>query len=323
MNIAINGFGRIGRMAFRAIRDYHPELNVVAIRDPASPAILAHLLQRDSVYGRFPGDVSHEGDYLIVDGKRISCDGQPLMTWWAQGVDVVLECAGGGPDGDKARRHLELGAKRVIISAPAPNVDATILMGVNEDSYDPAKHHVISMGSCTANCVGPIVKTIASLVKVYSVRLETLNAYTNSQRLVDAPHKDARLSAAAVLNVIPSESSAVPLLCGLFPDIHFSGRAYRVPVACGSMAMISLLCESVNLPWDTILASPTVAYADMPMVSSDVIMEPESAIIDPTLTEIDGKTIRLVAWYDNEFGYGCRLADLAAHIGQVHTSSKG
>ncbi len=211
MNIAINGFGRIGRMAFRAIRDYHPEINVVAIRDPASPETLAHLLRRDSIYGRFDGSIEHSSDCLMVDGKRISCDGQPLMTWLAQGVDVVLECSGGGPDGNKARRHLDLGAKRVIISAPSPNVDATILMGVNEDTYDPQRHKILSMGSCTANCVAPMVKAVHThFAPVYSVRVETLNAYTNSQRLVDAPHKDRRMTAAAIICAGPPRRRIAP-----------------------------------------------------------------------------------------------------------------
>lgn len=323
MRIGINGMGRIGRLALRAIRERYPDtLHVVAINEPAPLEQIAHLLRRDTIYGRQFGAILIDSGSLILDGQRVKYLTRPLMAWWSEGVDLVLECAGGGPDGNKARRHLELGASAVLISSPAPNVDATLIMGVNEDDYDKEKHRVISMASCTANCVGPLVKIVKGEFGLLGAEFATINAYTNSQRLVDAPHRDLRCSAAAALNIIPSSSSAVPILQNLFPDVVIWGRAYRVPIACGSLALLRLTVDSV-LPvpvitgiqtWLQSQATDIIGYSDEPMVSSDIIGDSHSAMIDGDQVEAKGRVLHISAWYDNEYAYACRLADMAMLI---------
>lgn len=309
MRIGINGMGRIGRLALRAA--HQKGVEVAAVRDRNPVEHWWPLVQRDSIYG-------------FTDVPKPVIIGQShdkIMP-----VDVMLECAGGGPDGNKARRYyLPAIAKRVIISAPADNVDATLVMGVNEHTFDPAKHKIISMASCTTNCVAPILKVLDNAFTLGEVWMDSVNAYTNSQRIVDAPNSDPRRARAAALNIIPSESSTGKSVGIVLPRLQgrYSGRAYRVPVACGSVCSISaqiyrqkVTADDVNAVLEAAAKAlpDIIEYSTEPLVSTDVIGNGHSAIVDSLLTEVRGNTVHVVAWYDNEYGFSCRLIDLAVYI---------
>ena len=313
MRIGINGLGRIGRLALRVAVE--KGINIAAVNDRNDLAQLVPLIKRDSIYGSF--SVGIDGDDLVVAGMAIPMfRNQPFPDWAALGADIVLECSGGNPEGNRAREHLRHGAKAVIISAPAPNVNVTLVMGINEIHYDPEKHKVISMASCTTNCVGQVLTLLAFVRKA---SLVSVNAYTNAQRIVDAPHADPRRARAAALNIIPTASSADGSMKELFPDLDFEAVAYRVPVACGSVANLCLELEKPTTEAEVkkrFLFSPWVELSMEPLVSSDVIGNPHSAIVDGLLLKVDGRYVRVVAWYDNEFGFASRLCDLAVYMSE-------
>lgn len=343
IRIGINGLGRIGRLAFQTVMTRYPAtLKIVGINDINPAAALVPILRRDSVYGPSMVPVaagrSGFGEAIIADGRAIPLHHagtyaakiihSPFETlfWKDVGADVVLECAGGGPDGDKAQEHIWAGAKRVIISAPASNVDATLVMGVNEGDYNPKEHRIISMASCTTNCVGPILKVLDRAFGIESAYLTSVTSYTNSQRLVDAPHSDPRRARAAALNIIPTESSTGDSIGRILPQLkgRYEAMAFRVPVPCGAVSHIRLrLTLSANKSEvNQILAQAAkerpqlLEYSEEPLVSADIVGNERSAIVDGLLTQAEGSEVTVVAWYDNELAYACRLADLAAYIGE-------
>ena len=314
MRLGINGLGRIGRLVLRVAVE--KGVNIAAVNDRNDLAQLLPLIKRDSIYGPFSAGM--DGDDLMVAGRNVPVfRNQPFPDWGALGADIVLECSGGNPDGSRAREHLKAGAKAVIISAPAPNVDATLIIGVNEADYDPGKHKVVSMASCTANCLAPVLKQLQGLCGVKCCEVTSVNAYTNAQRIVDAPHADPRRARAAALNIIPTMSSAIPSVKAILGISQITGLAYRVPVACGSVCDITVqpvkgvTAQEVNeaLPMPGI-----VAVSMEPLVSTDVIGNPHSAVVDGLLTYVEGDRVRLVVWYDNEYGFCNRLIDLASYM---------
>ena len=318
VSIGINGLGRIGRLALRAIYAHHRgNIRLAAVNDRNDVGIVAELIKRDSIHGPAPFSVAAIGGNLHLDGGSVPfLRNQPFPDWRALGAQIILECAGGGPDGNKARAMMG-NVSACIISAPAPNVDAILIMGVNEGDFDSEKHRVISMASCTTNCVAPILAALHKNNGVRKARLVSLTAYTNSQRLVDAPHGNARLARAAALNIIPAESSTQDSLDILFPWLRgrYSALAYRVPVACGSVSDLYVELDHPLENLEGLAISGIVECLDEPLVSSDIIGNPHSAIIDLQASFIKERDVNIVAWYDNEWAYACRLIDLAYHIG--------
>ena len=321
VRIGINGLGRIGRLALR-IASTNPELNLVAIDDRNDLRELLPLIKRDSIYGQFP--ISAEAGGLNINGHIIPLlRSQSFPNWATFGADIVLECAGGNPDGLKARRHLELGAKYVIISAPAPN-SAVLIMGTNHKLFDPVKHRIISMASCTTNCIATVLTPLKKfgLKRVY---MDSINAYTNAQRIVDAPHGDPRRARAGAINIIPTESSTGADMAILFPELEFVGRAFRVPVACGSACSFWIeaesLLENINQTLELVSQEEMkgiLGFTNEPLVSSDIIGDSHSALVDGLLTKVWGNRAHIVAWYDNELAYATRLCALAQYIGSYH-----
>ena len=322
LGIGISGLGRIGRLALRRVVD-SPDCKLVGVDDRNDLKTILPLILHDSVHGAWP--VAWE-----ATDKGFAHDAIPLLRampfprWDTVGADIVLDCAG-APDGIKSRIHLERGAKAVIISAPAPNVDATIVMGINEDTWKP-EQRIISMASCTTNAVAPILKALEPFGLVWA-NLVSVNAYTNAQRLVDAPHSDLRRARAAGLNIIPTSSSTDGVIEKLFPGLAFSAIAYRVPVACGSVIDITgeTTYEHSNSEFNEDFfyaycmyktTHPNILdYSIEPLVSSDIIGNPHSAVIDGLLIRAEGRHFRIVAWYDNEWAYSARMVELAIYIG--------
>ncbi|NPD30451.1 type I glyceraldehyde-3-phosphate dehydrogenase [Eggerthellaceae bacterium zg-1084] len=327
IKVGINGFGRIGRLVYRAMAN-DPELEVVAINDPGSIQAMAHLLKYDSVHGRMFDDVRGEGDTLVVGGResRVYGDRDPLNIPWGQhDVDVVIESTGHFTDGNAARAHLEVGAKRVLITAPGKNVDATIVMGVNEGDYDPEAHRIVSNASCTTNCLAPFAKVLLDEFGVRRGFMNTIHAYTNDQKILDLPHKDLRRARAAQLSVIPTTTGAARAVSLVLPELKgkFDGFATRVPTPDGSMVDLTVELErdvtvdEVNAAMRAAAEGPLkgiLQYLEEPLVSCDIVGNPHSSIFDAQLTMVLGGTgnlVKCVAWYDNEWGYSCRVADLA------------
>jgi glyceraldehyde 3-phosphate dehydrogenase len=330
--IGINGFGRVGRLAFRAISQNHKgKLEVAAINDLTDAKTNAHLLKWDSTYGRYPGEVKAAENSIIVDGKEVKvlAERDPAKISWRElGVDIVIESTGLFTDATKAAAHLEGGAKKVIISAPAKNEDITIVLGVNEEQYQPDKHKVISNASCTTNCIAPVIKVLHQSFGVSKGLMTTIHAYTNDQRLLDMFHRDLRRARAAAVNIIPTTTGAAKAVAQVIPELkgRLHGMAMRVPVATVSVVDFvadlekEASAEQINNAFQEAAKGPLVGileYCPEELVSMDFRGNPASSIFDaPSTMVIAGNMVKVLAWYDNEWGYSCRLADLAAYTAQ-------
>jgi glyceraldehyde 3-phosphate dehydrogenase len=328
--IGINGFGRIGRLVFRAInQQQNDKLEVVAVNDLADTKTNAHLLKWDSTYGRYPGEVSSRDDMIIVDGKDIKAFSERNpgdIKWRDCGVDIVIESTGLFTDATKAAAHLEGGAKKVIISAPAKNEDVTIVLGVNEDQYDPKKHRVISNASCTTNGIAPAVKVLHQNFGVSKGLMTTIHAYTNDQRILDTFHKDLRRARTAAMNIIPTTTGAAKAVTQVIPELQgrIHGMAFRVPTPTVSVIDFvadlekKVTAEQVNQAFKAAAEGPLAGileYCQEELVSMDFKGNPASSILDAQSTMVIGENmVKVITWYDNEWGYSCRLADLAVHI---------
>ncbi len=329
VRIGINGFGRIGRQVYKAIHDLHPDkLDVVAVNDLTDAKTNAHLLKYDSTYGAFPGDISATDDEIQVDGSTIKVIAQRdpgAIPWKDMGVQLVIESTGIFTDAAKARAHIDGGgAKKVIISAPAKNEDLTVVIGVNEDKYDPKQHHVISNASCTTNCIAPVVKVMQDSFGIDKGFMTTIHAYTNDQVILDTVHKDLRRARSAGLNIIPTTTGAAKAVTLVMPELkgRLDGMAFRVPTAtvsvCDFVATVEkpVTPEAVNEAFRDASSEQLrgiLGYCDEPLVSSDFRGDTRSSIFDSLSTMVLGGTlVKAVAWYDNEWGYACRVSDLCA-----------
>jgi glyceraldehyde 3-phosphate dehydrogenase len=325
VRVGINGFGRIGRQSLRALIERTPEVEVVAVNDLVDAEMNALLFKHDSTYGAYPGTVEHAENALVVDGReiRVFKESDPLaLPWGDLGVDIVLESTGKFRDPGKAQAHLDAGARKVIISAPAAGADFTVVLGVNEDRYDPDLHHIISNASCTTNCLVPAVKVVHDLVTIERGLMNTVHSYTTSQRLLDTAHKDARRARAAGLNIVPTTSGATRSLGVVMPELDgkFNGFSLRVPTPTVSIVDFTAdvarptSVEELNAAFRTAEAGPMrgiLGVSDEPLVSSDFRGDSRSSIIDSSMTMVIGGTlIKVLAWYDNEWGFSCRVADL-------------
>lgn len=325
--IGINGFGRIGRLVFRAIKKSHPTaLEIVAINDLTDTKTNAHLLRWDSNYGAYNGAVSYTADSLVVDGQNIKSFSErdpSKIPWGDLGVKVVVESTGIFTDGAKAKAHLQGGAKKVIITAPARNEDITIVMGVNDNKYDPKKHHIISNASCTTNAIAPVVKVVAETFGMQKGLMSTIHAYTNDQVVMDTVHRDLRRARAAALNIIPTTTGAAKAVTLVLPELsgRIHGTAFRVPVPtvslCDFVAILerNTTVEEVNKAFKAAAEGSLkgyLQYSEEELVSMDFKGNPHSSIFDALSTMVlMGNMIKVLAWYDNEWGYSCRVADLA------------
>ena len=330
VRIAINGFGRTGRATMRAVaRNRHRDVEVVAVNDLASPQALARLLARDSVHGRLPATVEVDGDVVTVAGRPtrfVSSPDTENLPWKELEVDVVIDATGRHTNRADAAQHLTAGARRVIISAPAKDVDATLVMGVNDESFDPERHFVVSNASCTTNCLAVMAKVLDDAAGIEDGLMSTVHAYTGDQRLVDALHKDARRGRAAAVNIVPTTTGAARATGLVLPHVegHLDGLALRVPVPDGSLTDLvavvhhPLTADEVNAAYAQ-AASGALAgvleYADEPLVSTDIVGSTASCVFDPELTMVRGRLVKVLGWYDNEMGYSSRLVDLAAKLG--------
>jgi len=333
VRVGINGFGRIGRITYRAIQERFPngEIEVVALNDLTDAKTNAHLLKYDSNYGPYKGgDVSAEGDNLVVDGKKlvVFAEKNPAdIRWDAEGVDVVIESTGFFTDATKAVAHREHGVKKVVISAPAKNEDLTIVLGVNQDAYDPAAHHVVSNASCTTNGLAPVAKVLNDTFGVEKGLLTTIHAYTNSQRTVDTAAKDLRDARAAAQNIVPSSTGAAKAVGLVIPALagKFTGMSFRVPTPVVSVVDFTALLGRDASPAEINAAMQAAAsdgpmkgilqYSDEPLVSTDLKGNAHSSIFSALDTIGIGSFVKVVAWYDNEWGYSCRVADLIKFLG--------
>jgi len=329
VSAGINGFGRIGRNLFRAAHAAGADIEWVGVNDLFDTKTLAHLLKYDSILGPFPGTVEHTDDALIVDGKelKVFAERDPsALPWGDIGADVVVESTGIFTDRDGASKHLAAGAKKVIISAPATDPDVTIVLGVNDDAYDPENHSIISNASCTTNCLAPVAKAIHDSIGIEHGVMTTIHAYTQDQNLQDAPHKDLRRARAAALNLIPTSTGAAKAIGLVIPELQgkLNGIAVRAPVATGSVvdlvfqASRETTADEVN---EAVRAAAGgsmegyLQYTDDPIVSTDIVGSPYSSVFDSLLTMvIDGRLVKVVSWYDNEWGYSNRLVDLAQRV---------
>jgi len=328
--VGINGFGRIGRLALKAIKQRcSGKLEVVVINDLTDAKTNAHLFKYDSTYGIYPGKVEARGDSIVVDGKEIKvlAERDPAkIPWRGYDVDIVIESTGLFTQASKAASHLRGGAKKVIISAPAREEDITIVLGVNEEQYDPAKHHTISNGSCTTNCIAPVVKVLHKSFGVSRGLMTTIHSYTNDQKILDVFHRDLRRARAAAVNIIPTTTGAARVVGVVIPELQgkLHGIAIRVPTPTVSIVDFvadlnrQVSSEEVNQAFRDAAEGTMrgiIEYCDEPLVSMDFKSNPASAIFDSLSTMVmDGDMVKVLAWYDNEWGYSCRLADLAAYI---------
>ncbi len=325
--IAINGFGRIGRNAFKVAMEKN--LEVVAINDLTTPKTLAHMLKYDSCFGKIDDEVTATDDALIFNGKEIKIFAQKdpaQLPWKELGVEIVIEATGFFTDGEKAKAHIEAGAKKVIISAPATNCDITIVMGVNEENYDPEKHHIISNASCTTNCLAPVVKVVDDNFKIVKGLMTTVHSYTGDQRLLDAPHSDLRRSRAAAVSMIPTSTGAAKAIGLVLPHLNgkLNGFALRVPTPAVSVVDVvlevekSATAEEINAVLRESAANElagVMGVCDEPLVSIDFKGDPRSSIVDAMSTMVmDGNMVKVVSWYDNEWGYSSRVIDLLSYI---------
>ena len=333
IRVGINGLGRVGRSYLRRAAQAE-DLEVVAVNDVADAVTLQNLLRRDSTFGRFAGEIVADGDVLLVDGRKVAVSAvrEPGQIPWAQyDVDVVVECTGKFRTRDDAAAHLSAGAKRVIISAPGKGVDATIVMGVNDEVYDATAHEVVSNASCTTNCVAPMVKVLHDAFGIQQGFMTTVHAYTGDQNLLDGPHKDARRARSAAVNIIPTTTGAAKAVGEVLPELagRLDGVALRVPVVDGSLVDLGVILDrevtvaEVNEAFAAAAANGPLAgrmrYEDQPFVSSDVIGDGSSCVFDAPLTQASGRFVKVFGWYDNEWGYTCRLADLTSLVGNAIT----
>ncbi|MFG2001180.1 type I glyceraldehyde-3-phosphate dehydrogenase [Spirillospora sp. NPDC048911] len=329
IRVGINGFGRIGRNFFRAIKASGADIEVVAVNDLTDNQTLATLLKYDSILGRFPEEVTATADEIIVGGKAIKAfeERDPgALKWGDLGVDIVVESTGFFTDATKAKVHADNGAKKVIISAPAKNEDITLVLGANEDKYDPAAHTVISNASCTTNCLAPLAKVLHDNFVIEKGLMTTIHAYTQDQNLQDAPHKDLRRARAAALNVVPTSTGAAKAIGLVLPELNgkLDGYALRVPVPTGSATDLTatlgqeVTVDEVNAAFKAAAEGPLkgyLTYTEDPIVSSDIVTDPASCIFDSGLTKVIGNQVKVVGWYDNEWGYSNRLVDLVKLVG--------
>ncbi|MCW2825079.1 MAG: gap [Aeromicrobium sp.] len=329
VRVGINGFGRIGRNFFRAARAAGADIEIVAVNDLTDNKTLAHLLKYDSILGRLDADVTYDETSIYVGEQKIVAfeERDPAKLDWASvGVDIVIESTGFFTDATKAKAHIDGGAKKVIISAPAKNEDVTIVMGVNHELYDPAAHTVISNASCTTNCLAPMAKALNDALGIEKGLMTTIHAYTQDQNLQDAPHSDLRRARAANLSIIPTSTGAAKAVSLVLPELKgkLDGYALRVPVPTGSATDLTFTAsrettvEEVN---QIVKAASEGAmkgflvYTEDPIVSADIVTDPASCIFDSGLTKVIGDQVKVVGWYDNEWGYSNRLADLVVHVG--------
>jgi glyceraldehyde 3-phosphate dehydrogenase len=330
INVGINGFGRIGRNFFRAALT-NPEINIVGINDLTPNETLAHLLKYDSILGRLGLEVTFTDDSITVDGKTIKVfsERDPANLPWALlKADVVLESTGHFTKAADAGKHISAGAKKVIISAPASDEDITIVMGVNHEKYDPANHHIISNASCTTNCLAPMAKVLNDNWGIVKGLMTTIHAYTNDQVILDFPHKDLRRARAAALNMIPTSTGAAKAISLVLPELKgkLDGYAMRVPVPTGSATdlTVELAKEATAAEINAAMKAAAdgalkgyLTYTEDPIVSSDIVTDPSSCVFDSGLTKVIGNQVKIVGWYDNEWGYSNRLVDLISYVGKT------
>ncbi|TIC86563.1 type I glyceraldehyde-3-phosphate dehydrogenase [Nocardioides sp. GY 10127] len=328
VRVGINGFGRIGRNFFRAVAASGADVEIVGINDLTANATLAHLLKYDSILGVLPDEVSATDDAIIVGGKeiKVSAEREPgNLAWGDLGVDVVVESTGFFTDATKAKAHVDAGAKKVIISAPASNEDITIVMGVNHELYDPAAHTVISNASCTTNCLAPMAKALNDGLGITKGLMTTVHAYTADQNLQDNIHKDLRRARAAALNIVPTSTGAAKAIGLVLPELKgkLDGYALRVPTPTGSLTDLTFEApretsvDEVNEIVKAAADGKFLKYSTAPIVSSDIVTDPASCIFDAPLTKVLGSTVKVAGWYDNEWGYSNRLVDLIAFVGET------
>jgi glyceraldehyde 3-phosphate dehydrogenase len=336
VRVGINGFGRIGRQSLKAIFERAPNVDVVAVNDLVDTELNARLFRYDSTYGRYEGTVDHTDDALIVDGREIKVlkEKDPAaLPWRDLGVDIVVESTGLFTDGTKAKAHLDAGARKVIISAPAKNEDITIVLGVNEDMYDPDAHNIISNASCTTNGLAPVAKVLNDEFGIEKGFLTTVHSYTNTQRLLDVAAKDPRDARAAPQNIVPSETGAARAVALVIPELkgRFTGMAFRVPTPTVSVVDFTALLgrevtkEEVNAAFEHAAGDELkgiMAYTEEPLVSSDLKGDDHSTIVSAMDTVVLGNMVKVISWYDNEWGYSCRIADLVAFVGERMTAGR-
>ncbi|MFF0793661.1 type I glyceraldehyde-3-phosphate dehydrogenase [Streptomyces spiralis] len=330
IRVGINGFGRIGRNYFRALLEQGADIEIVAVNDLGDTATTAHLLKYDTILGRLKQEVSHTEDTITVDGKTIKVlsERNPAEIPWGElGVDIVIESTGIFTKKEDAEKHIAGGAKKVIISAPAKNEDVTVVMGVNQDKYDAANHNVISNASCTTNCVAPMAKVLDENFGIVKGLMTTVHAYTNDQRILDFPHKDLRRARAAAENIIPTTTGAAKATALVLPQLKgkLDGMAMRVPVPTGSVTDLvvelsrEVTKEEVNAAFQKAAEGELkgiLEYTEDPIVSSDIVNAPASCTFDSSLTMVqEGKNVKVIGWYDNEWGYSNRLVDLTVFVG--------
>ncbi|MGV3732773.1 MAG: type I glyceraldehyde-3-phosphate dehydrogenase [Microcella sp.] len=330
VKVGINGFGRIGRNYLRAALAQGSDLEIVAVNDLSDNAALAHLLKYDSVGGPLGHDVSHDGDSITVGGRsiRVFEERDPAaLPWGDLGVDIVIESTGRFTKAEDAKKHIAGGATKVLISAPATGDDATIVMGVNEETYDPATDVIISNASCTTNCLAPLAKVFNDAFGIERGFMMTAHAYTADQNLQDGPHGDLRRARAAAINIVPASTGAAKAIGLVLPELNgkLSGSSYRVPVPTGSIVDLTIITPAEGLTAETINAAYRAAaaegrlagylqYTEDPLVSSDIQLNPHSSIFDAQLTNVSGNLVKVSAWYDNEWGYSNRLVDLTEYV---------
>jgi glyceraldehyde 3-phosphate dehydrogenase len=328
VRVGINGFGRIGRNFFRAVRASGADIEIVGVNDLTDPATLAHLLKYDSILGRLDADVSVEGSAIHIGDQVVTVTAErdpAALSWGDLGVDIVVESTGFFTDATKAKAHVDAGAKKVIISAPASNEDITIVMGVNHELYDPAAHTVISNASCTTNCLAPMAKALNDGLGINKGLMTTIHAYTADQNLQDNVHSDLRRARAAALNIIPTGTGAAKAIGLVLPELKgkLDGFALRVPVPTGSATDLTFeasretTVDEVNAIVKAAADGKFLKYSTDPIVSSDIVTDPASCIFDAPLTKVIGNQVKVVGWYDNEWGYSNRLADLIVHVGST------
>jgi glyceraldehyde 3-phosphate dehydrogenase len=329
IRVGVNGFGRIGRNFYRAVLESGADVELVAFNDLGDTATIAHLLKYDSILGRLPHEVKVSGDEVTVGDKviRSFSERDPAkLPWGDLGAEVVLESTGFFTDATRARAHLEGGARKVIITAPAKNEDVTLVLGVNGDTYHPARHDVISMASCTTNCLAPMAKVLHETLRIERGLMTTIHAYTQDQNLQDAPHKDLRRARAAALNIVPTSTGAARAIGLVLPELSgkLDGYALRVPVPTGSATDLTAIVsrdttvEEVNAAFKEAAEgrlAGIMSYTEEPIVSADIVTDPASCIIDAGLTKVIGNQVKTVGWYDNEWGFSNRLVDLVQMVG--------
>ena len=330
VRVGINGFGRIGRNFFRAALAQGADIEVVGANDLTDNKTLAHLLKYDSILGRLKDDVTYDEQNIIVGGRKIRAleERDPgSLPWKELGADVVIESTGFFTDADKARAHLDAGAQKVIISAPAKNEDFTVVLGANDGDYDAANHHIISNASCTTNCLAPMAKVLHDTFTIERGLMTTIHAYTQDQNLQDGPHDDLRRARAAALNIVPTSTGAAKAIGLVLPDLKgkLDGFAFRVPIPTGSATDLTVTVsrdttvEEVNAAFKAAADGPLkgyLTYTEDEIVSSDIVTDPSSCTFDAKLTKVIGNQVKIVGWYDNEWGYSNRLVDLVKLVGQ-------